>query len=1171
MNKNLWKIWVFSALMLQASSTFTAAQWSWINPLPTGNDLKGVYFVTENTGWIVGSKGTIYKTSDGGTSWIEQDAGVHCDLNDVIMLDENSGYIAGDSSVVLKTINGGINWERLDLQTPYYVKMSSVFFIDDLKGWVGGDYRIYRTSDGGQTWSVHEFWWADWVDDIQFLDSLTGYRAGRFIEKTLDGGESWDMLSVPVVSNYTDVYFLNPDTGWVCGENLLIRTTDGGESWTSLQSEYYAVQIVFTSFTTGFRLGPGYIAKTTNGGLNWSNYLTPNCSRISVAGTKAYSVGEYGSIVRLDDLSGNSWVRLDKNISGHGEIQDIFFNDPDLGFAATDSGKILRTTNGGNDWECFKVPTEYSLHKVFFTDAYNGWTISDYGIYSTSDGGVSWNPSYLSNDYFRDIEFIDSHNGWALSWSEPALQTKDKGQTWEHSDNYGTSGNSIDFPSINKGWIVGSDGKAKKTINAGLSWSDVSLPVSDNLNDVKFFNESIGWINGNNGIVLKTTNGGTNWIIQSVPAFNYDEISLIGQNKVWITGTSAFQGGTMIYTQDGSAWLQSEPGCNQRLNTVYFTDENHGFAAGIGGAILKYVGNYGIPDYPKALLASGINESSVQLSWQDRSDNEVGFEILRSDEVSGNYRLISTTDPDVTSYIDTELNLGTVYWYRVRALNSSGLSAWTREDSASTLGMRSPGKTELTSPVNFSSEHPVKMEFSWSPADRATTYRIQIDNNYDFSSPIFDSSGIEATFIILGDLENDTYYNWRVCASNGGGTGQWSEEWYFSTLNAGLDIPQITYPVEYESGISLEFLLTWTAVSGALSYWVQVDEDFGFSNPVFECDGITGTSCMVEGLSMDKWYYVRIRAANELGTGSWSMGRMFGTISSEDLKPEIPVLLLPADLSSDQPIPVTFYWRTASKADYYELQVDEDFNFASPVFIGQNLSDTFALFNELQLNTFYFWRVRSINDYGSSDWSLSYNFVTEHDIPAQVFLTGPLNGTVDQPLNVMLLWLELFNCTYDIEVDDNSDFSSPFFFYENSLVTWIVINGLDPNTIYYWHVRAKNSAGTGDWSETYWFATTFPEGLSEDEKSKTMLYPNPFSSNVLISYFVPERSYVIIEILNMDGKNYAILEKEIKTPGRYSVFWQGKEENGNEVPPGFYIVRIQHANITEYLRLIYLK
>ncbi len=51
------------------------AQWFWQNPLPQGNTLYSVKYISATVGWAVGDLGTILKTTDGGTTWSSQTSG----------------------------------------------------------------------------------------------------------------------------------------------------------------------------------------------------------------------------------------------------------------------------------------------------------------------------------------------------------------------------------------------------------------------------------------------------------------------------------------------------------------------------------------------------------------------------------------------------------------------------------------------------------------------------------------------------------------------------------------------------------------------------------------------------------------------------------------------------------------------------------------------------------------------------------------------------------------------------------------------------------------------------------------------------------------------------------------------------------------------------------------
>ena len=81
---------LFAPLLAQASD-----DWTWQNPLPTGNDLYAVSFVNANTGTVVGWGGTIARTTDGGVTWVVQSSGTTVDLFGVSFTDANTGTVVG--------------------------------------------------------------------------------------------------------------------------------------------------------------------------------------------------------------------------------------------------------------------------------------------------------------------------------------------------------------------------------------------------------------------------------------------------------------------------------------------------------------------------------------------------------------------------------------------------------------------------------------------------------------------------------------------------------------------------------------------------------------------------------------------------------------------------------------------------------------------------------------------------------------------------------------------------------------------------------------------------------------------------------------------------------------------------------------------------------------------
>jgi len=91
-----------------------------------------------------------------------------------------------------------------------------------------------------------------------------------------------------------------------------------------------------------------------------------------------------------------------------------------------------------------------------------------------------------------------------------------------------------------------------------------------------------------------------------------------------------------------------------------------------------------VPEAPTGLISQVLSRTSIKLNWQDMSNDETGFEIHRSVSNNGNYALLTTVGPGVTTFTNTGLATSTQYYYRVRAVNGVGPSPFSAETSGST-------------------------------------------------------------------------------------------------------------------------------------------------------------------------------------------------------------------------------------------------------------------------------------------------------------------------------------------------------------------------------------------------------------------------------------------------------------------------------------------------------
>jgi hypothetical protein len=116
-----------------------------------------------------------------------------------------------------------------------------VDFITADIGWIcGGDNKVRKTTDGGNTWTTHQVssYTYDYVQVIDFPDANTGYAADDYsgIYKSINGGMDWTPLP-GYFYDIRDLEFHDANNGWMVTNDGIMVTTNGGNSWQT-QSSY---------------------------------------------------------------------------------------------------------------------------------------------------------------------------------------------------------------------------------------------------------------------------------------------------------------------------------------------------------------------------------------------------------------------------------------------------------------------------------------------------------------------------------------------------------------------------------------------------------------------------------------------------------------------------------------------------------------------------------------------------------------------------------------------------------------------------------------------------------------------------------------------------------------------------------------------------------------------
>ena len=167
--------------VLFVSSTLFSQQtaWQWVNPLPQGNIVNGLWAVNQDTVISVAAYGTVVRTTNGGTTWqVEQTvAGVTDQLFATQFFTGSTGWAVGEAGLALKTIDAGASWFSINI--PTVRDLYCLSFISSTTGWVaGGNGVIFKTTDGGGTWSAESSGTNKALYAMNFNTSTTGWVAG---------------------------------------------------------------------------------------------------------------------------------------------------------------------------------------------------------------------------------------------------------------------------------------------------------------------------------------------------------------------------------------------------------------------------------------------------------------------------------------------------------------------------------------------------------------------------------------------------------------------------------------------------------------------------------------------------------------------------------------------------------------------------------------------------------------------------------------------------------------------------------------------------------------------------------------------------------------------------------------------------------------------------------
>ena len=241
----------------------------------------------------------------------------------------------------------------------------------------------------------------------------------------------------------------------------------------------------------------------------------------AVIGSRIVVVGERGHVLVSTD-NGATWTQ--SRVPTRVLLTAVHMHDERLGWAVGHDAVILRTHDGGTNWQLVHhAPQEQRpLLDVWFRNQQVGYAVGAYGYFLvTEDGGTSWNQRTISEDdyHLNQLTPMGPHQLLIAAEAGVAYRSDDDGETWRELPSphpvswFGA--HALDASVV---LLLGLRGQLFRSTDSGETWTKVATATRAMLTSAVRVQSDLLLITGLEGVLLISRDGGQSVALGQLPA-----------------------------------------------------------------------------------------------------------------------------------------------------------------------------------------------------------------------------------------------------------------------------------------------------------------------------------------------------------------------------------------------------------------------------------------------------------------------------------------------------------------------------------------------------------------------------------------------------------------------------------------------------------------------------